>query len=484
MEIFKGLSPEPVWSYFEEICKVPRPSKKEDKIIEYLLSFAEKNNLEAKKDQIGNILIIKPATQGKEDAETVVLQCHLDMVCEKNADKQHNFETDPIQPHIEGEWVLADQTTLGADDGIGIAAAMAILTDSSIKHGKIECLFTVDEETGLTGAFNLQSNFITGEILINLDSEDEGQIFIGCAGGKDTIARFIFEERDLPSKSAAYKIDLHGLKGGHSGDDINKGRGNSNKILARFLQRATDKFDIRLASFNGGNLRNAIPREATAVLLVKKDVEISFLRDFKAFESEVKRELLLTEPDFELSIEKSPAPECVINRSSQKNLLRSMNSCPNGVLAMSSRMPGMVETSSNLASVKFKEGYMIEVVTSQRSEIESAKEYAADMIRNVFELAGAQVKHSDGYPGWTPNPNSELLKVTTKAYEKLFGVMPEVKSIHAGLECGLFLEKYPDLDMVSFGPTVKDAHSPVEKLHIGSVDKFYRLIVEVISNIN
>lgn len=481
MEIFKGLSPEPVWGYFEEICKIPRPSKKEDKIIEYLLRFADSHQLQAKKDQIGNVLITKPASTGMDELDTIVLQCHLDMVCEKNADITHCFDTDPIQPVVAGDWVLASGTTLGADDGIGIAAALAVLADTKIKHGPIECLFTVDEETGLTGAFNLQPDFLSGDKLINLDSEDEGQIFIGCAGGKDTVARFIFEERDLPSKSAAYKISIQGLKGGHSGDDINKGRANSNKILARFLLRATEKFDIRLADFNGGNLRNAIPREAAAVVLVKKDVEISFLREFKSFEADLKRELAVNEPDLDLTIEKNPAPSCVVNRGTQKALLRSLNSCPNGVLAMSTRMPGMVETSSNLASVKFKDNYLIEVVTSQRSELESAKDYATEMVSSVFELAGAVVSHSDGYPGWAPNPNSVLLQNTVEAYQKLFGTQPDVKSIHAGLECGLFLEKYPNLDMVSFGPTIKDAHSPVEKLHIGSVSRFYKLLLELIS---
>lgn len=483
MTVLKNLQPQLVWQYFEEICKIPRPSKKEEKMIQFLLDFGQKHQLETKRDKIGNVLIKKPATKGKENLKTVVLQSHIDMVCEKNADKQHNFEVDPITPIIDGDWVRADGTTLGADDGIGIAASMAVLTDTELIHGPIECLFTVDEETGLSGAFALEPDFITGKILVNLDSEDEGQLFIGCAGGKDTVVKLRYEHRRPSRKSIAYKISLSGLKGGHSGDDIHKGRGNSIKILNRFLWQATEKFKIRLHCFEGGNLRNAIPREASAVVLINKQNIQQFVDYFNQFCREIKYEFAITEPLLTLTCEETEKPEFVLNKKAHFNLLYSLYACPHGVIAMSQRMPGMVETSTNLASVKFRDKKIIEITTSQRSDNNTSKEDIAAMVGCVFKLVDAKVIHSDGYPGWTPNPESEIVDITVAAYKKLFKTEPKVRSIHAGLECGLFLEKYPTLDMVSFGPTLQGVHSPDEKIEIQTVQKFWNLIVEVLKNI-
>ncbi len=483
MSILNNLKPQPVWDYFEEICQVPRPSKKEGKIIDYLLGFAKKNNLKAKRDEIGNVLISKPATPGKENVPGVILQSHMDMVCEKNSDKVHDFDNDPITPVIDGGWVKADGTTLGADCGIGMAASMAVLTSPDINHGPIECLFTVDEETGLSGAFALNEGFMKGTILLNLDSEDEGEIFIGCAGGIDTLARLPYKKEQVPVGSFAIQFSVTGLLGGHSGDEINKGRGNANKILNRFLWKASQKYDLRLANFNGGNLRNAIAREAFAVVTVPNADKESLVADFNIYSAEMAVEFEKTEPNLKYSHGSAEMPGFVIDNDSCKALLNVVYACPHGVLEMSSRMEGMVETSTNLASVKFVEEDTILVTTSQRSEIETRKYLAAEMVESVFNLAGAEVTHTDGYPGWAPNMDSEIVKVTAGSYEKLFGVKPIVRSIHAGLECGLFLEKYPYLDMVSFGPTIRGAHSPDERIDIATTQKFWEHLVDVLEKI-
>ena len=477
------LSPQPLFNYFEAICQIPRPSKKEEKIRQFLLDFAKQNMLEAKTDNAGNVLILKPATQGMENAPTVILQTHMDMVCEKNSDKEFDFDNDAIETMIVDGWVKANGTTLGADCGIGIAAQMAVLTEKDLKHGAIECLITVDEETGLTGAFALQPDFLNGSVLLNLDSEDEGEIFIGCAGGIDTIATFNYTKEAVPENSLALQISVAGLLGGHSGDDIHKNRGNANKIVNRFLWKATEKYNIRLADFNGGNLRNAIAREAFAVFTVLESEKQNIIADFEAFAKAVNLEYEISEPAVQLSCEAVETPEFVINTTIQKQLLNAVYACPHGVIEMSTRMEGMVETSTNLASVKFIDDNKILVTTSQRSEVESRINYAAETIDSVFKLAGANVRHTDGYPGWAPNPNSEVLKTTVDSYKKLFGVEPIVRSIHAGLECGLFLEKYPHLDMVSFGPTIRGAHSPDERLDIETTDKFWKHLVDVLANI-
>ncbi len=483
MNKLEHLKPQPLFNYFEQICQIPRPSKKEEKIRKFLLDFAKEHNLTAKTDKAGNVLISKPAYPGRENRPVVILQTHMDMVCEKNSDKIFDFDNDPIEPIIADGWVKANGTTLGADCGIGIAAQLAVLTSDKIKHGPLECLITVDEETGLTGAKALEPGFMTGSVLLNLDSEDEGEIFIGCAGGIDTVAVLHYEKEPVPKSHAAMEISVSGLLGGHSGDDIHKNRGNAIKILNRFLLRAFNDFSARLADFNGGNLRNAIAREARAVIVFPEKEKSNLINRFNNFEKQVKFEFEHNEPNLKLSAESAGLPGFLIDFKTQGKLLNAISASPHGVLEMSTRMEGMVETSTNLASVKFEVNNAILITTSQRSELESRKYAAAEMVRSVFELAGATVTHSDGYPGWAPNPDSDILKTTVSSYKKLFGKEPIVRSIHAGLECGLFLEKYPNLDMVSFGPTIKGAHSPDERLNIETTEKFWKHLLDVLENI-
>ncbi len=483
MSALQDLKPKEVWQYFDEICQVPRPSKKEEKIIAYLMDFGKKHKLNTQNDAAGNVLISKPATKGFEKAKPVVLQSHMDMVCEKNSETKHDFLKDPIQPVVNGEWVSAKGTTLGADDGIGMAAQLAILASDSIEHPELECLFTVDEETGLTGAFALQPEFIKGRTLINLDSEDEGELFIGCAGGIDTVATFNFRTRPIPTKSLAFKIEVKGLRGGHSGDDINKGYGNANKIINRFLWNATHKFNIRVSKFDGGNLRNAIPREGYAIVTIKQKYLIPFETYFSNYCKTIFKELKGVEPKLTFDLNKVDMPRYIMKMKDQKDLLNALYVCPNGAMSMSRDLPGLVETSTNLASVKFYEGNIIEVVTSQRSSVDSAIRDIVDMVGSVFTMGGANIQHSDGYPGWNPNTESQILKVSEDSYERLFGKKPIVRAIHAGLECGLFLEKYPDMDMISFGPTLRNVHSPDEKIHVGTVDKFWNHLLDVLKNI-
>lgn len=481
--ILENLEPKQVWRYFEDICQIPRPSKKEGMIGKYLMNFAKSHRLESRMDEAGNVVICKPASKGFENRPVIVLQSHMDMVCEKNSDVVHDFDKDPIQPWIDGEWVKAKGTTLGADDGIGMAAQLALLVAQDLQHGPIECLFTVDEETGLTGAAALQPGFITGKILLNLDSEDEGEIFVGCAGGIDTVATTIYNKKPIPINHATYLLKVSGLKGGHSGDDIHKGLGNSNKILNRFLWYASKEFKIRISEINGGNLRNAIPREAWAVIMVPQKTETAFLEAFRLYDSELRTEFSITEPELTIRCEAAEVPSFIINKRSQRNLLNALYACPHGVIAMSQRMPGMVETSTNLASIKFAADNQIIVTTSQRSDSETAKVDIARMVESVFKLADFEVVHGEGYPGWTPNPNSPILRKAVQSYEQLFGNKPIVRSIHAGLECGLFLEKYPYLDMISFGPTLRGVHSPDEKIDISTVEKFWAFLVDILKNV-
>ena len=476
----RDLQPKLVWEIFDEITKVPRPSKREEKIIEYLVDFAQKHSLDYQRDQIGNVVIRKAATAGFEALPTVILQSHMDMVCEKNSDTIHNFDTDPIRTKIVDGWVKAEGTTLGADCGIGMAAALALLVDPTVEHGAIEALFTVDEETGLTGAFNLGEGMLTGKYLINLDSEDEGEIFIGCAGGVDTLAYFDYTVENLPAGYEYYRVGVSGLKGGHSGDDIDKGLGNANKILASFLYDAT-RFGIRIGMFDGGNLRNAIPREAYAVVAVPEHTALLFETALATYVSAVKAMYAPTEPNLKFTLGEA-ALQPVIDEETQAALVAALVGLPNGVLAMSQTMKGLVETSTNLASVKFVDGKIV-VTTSQRSSVERAKRDAMHSVEAVLALAGATVEHSDGYPGWTPNPSSSLLASTLESYHSLFGVEPKVRAIHAGLECGLFLEKYPHLEMVSFGPTLRGVHSPDERLEIATVDKFWALLLDVLKRV-
>ncbi len=470
--VFDGLYPEKVWAFFDKICQIPRPSKHEEKIVQWLLEFAADHNLKARKDKIGNVVICKPATPGMEDKNAVVLQSHVDMVGEKNNDKKHDFFKDPIVPVRDGGWIKADGTTLGADDGIGMAAQLALLVAEDIPHPALECLFTVDEETGLTGAFNLEEGFFEGRTLINLDSEDEGELFIGCAGGIDTLASFKPVYDQVPAGYTAIEVEVTGLKGGHSGDDIHKGLGNANKILVRYLYQMAKEYGFRVASIQGGNLRNAIAREARAVGVVPSKYKEEARVVLNMLVHDVEQELRYTDPGVKLKLGSTDLPERVFSSGFQKQLLNALYACPHGVMGWSKTIDGLVETSTNLASVKMQDGDIL-VTTSQRSSVESARDDIANMVSSVFELAGAHVEHSDGYPGWEPDMESPVLDVAVSTYQQLFGQKPEVKAIHAGLECGLFLQKYPDMDMISIGPTIKGAHSPDERLDIETVRKFW-----------
>ncbi len=480
MEI-KDLQPQKVFQFFDEILKIPRPSKKEDKIVQYLIDFAKKRGLEYKVDEVGNVVISRPATPGMEDRKPVVLQAHVDMVTEKDTSVDHDFEKDPIQAYVDGDWIKSRGTTLGADDGIGVATILAILDSDDIAHPPLEGLFTVDEETGLTGAFALKEGFFNGKILINLDSEDWGEIFIGSAGGMDTVAEFDYEPQEPPA-GIAYKIIIDDLHGGHSGDEIDKGYANAIKLLDRFLIKLLYEMPYYLAHFHGGKLRNAIPRDAYAIIIIEqkyenilKEMHLKYLTIFKDEYGKI-------EPNLRFEIEKTQMPRRIINDEVAIKLLWALYGCPHGVYAWSKDIEGLVETSTNLATVRTEENKIV-VGTSQRSSKESAKDDIATMVKSVFILAGAEVSHSDGYPGWTPNLNSEILNITVDAFKRLFGKEPVVRAIHAGLECGLFLDKYPYLDMISIGPTIKGAHTPEEKLHIPSTQEFWRLLLDVLKNI-
>lgn len=479
----KDLKPAGVFQYFEQICQVPRPSKKEEKIIAFLKEFGKKHNLETISDEVGNVLIKKPATPGMENRKTVVLQSHVDMVCEKNNDVQHDFTKDPIETYIDGEWLRAKGTTLGADNGIGVATEMAILTDDTIEHGPIECLFTIDEETGLTGAFALKEGFMNGDILLNLDSEDEGELFIGCAGGIDSVGTFKYKEEEVPAGYFFCKVTVKGLNGGHSGGDIHLGLGNANKILNRFLHQTIKKYDMYLCEIDGGNLRNAIAREAHAVIAVPEKDKHALRTDLNVFTTEVQAENAVVEPNLQLVMESEEPRKNAIDKDTAKRLIQTIYALPHGVFAMSQDIPGLVETSTNLASIKMKPGNTIRIETSQRSSTASSKQDIANMVRTVFEMGGAEVSSGDGYPGWKPNTHSEILEIAVESYKRLFGVEPQVKAIHAGLECGLFLDKYPTLDMVSFGPTLRGVHSPDEKMLIPTVDKFWKHLIDILKNI-
>jgi dipeptidase D len=483
MSVLARLKPSPIWQYFEEICKIPRLSKNEGKIREYLLDFARKNNLESKEDKIGNILITRPSHPDMENRKTVVLQGHMDMVGEKNADHPHNWSNDPIVPVVIDGWVTAHGTTLGADDGIGIASQMAILTDRSLRAGKIECLFTIDEESGMTGAINLKPDFFSGRTLINLDSEDEGILYIGCAGGMDTVGTMKYKREPVKTEATALELSVTGLHGGHSGDEIHKGYGNSVKIMNRILWNLSNQFSISLSNFDGGNLRNAIPREAFATIVAEKSSAGQIISWVESFYSTLLEEFGGLEKELKISVKYTALPLFIIDRKNQSLLLDSLTCCPHGVIAWSKEMADLVETSTNLASVKFTEEDTIRIVTTTRSSVDSSKRDVAAMVETCLKLAGATVDHSQGYPGWKPNITSEILKITRDSYKKLFGREPAVRAIHAGLECGLIYEKFKGIDMISFGPTIRGAHTPEEKIEIETVSMFWDLLLNVISNI-
>lgn len=476
------LQPQAVFDHFLQICKIPHGSKNESEISEFLQNFGKELGYETIADSVGNVLVKKPAYPGFEDRKTIILQSHMDMVCDKRPDVDHDFTKDPIKPYIDGEWLKAQGTTLGADNGIGVAAAMAVLADKSLKHGPVNCLFTIDEETGLTGAEALSPELLQGDILVNLDSEDEGEIFIGCAGGVCNYADFKHIWTNISGDMFYMKVDINSLTGGHSGDDISKGRANANKLLVRFLLRIAEKYEFYLCDISGGSLHNAIPRDASAVFAVQSADKEAVRVDFNLFAAEVQDEYSVTEPNAKFTLQSTDPVKRVIDPAVAKNLLRSLHSVFNGVFAMSQDVPGLVETSSNLASVKRTSDNTITVTTSQRSSIESARDNVSSAVRTAFELGGANVTTKGQYPGWKPNMKSEILKVACDTYKQLFGEDAKIKAIHAGLECGLFLEKAPHLDMISFGPTMRGVHSPDERLDIASTGRWWHHLQLLLEN--
>ncbi len=477
------LKPKCVFDCFAQINKIPRPSKKEAKMIDFLLAYGKGLGLDARSDEAGNVIIRKPATPGMEGKKTVILQSHMDMVCEKNSDIDFDFEKDAIQTLIDGEWMKARGTTLGADDGIGVAMEMAMLAADDVEHGPLECVFTTDEETGLTGAEGMKAGFMSGDFLINLDSEDEGEIFVSCAGGCNTTATFHYTEEPTPQGMFAIRLQIKGLEGGHSGDDIDKKRANANKLLARFLYSAMKKHSIRLADIQAGGLHNAIPREAMALLVLPAECKEQLSADWNVFAANVQEEYSVTERNMQFLIESTELPSTLIDKQTSDRLITALQGVYNGVLSFEQSIV-LVETSTNLANVRCNhEEKTIVVLTSQRSSLQSARDNIANTVTAVFELAGAQVQTGEGYPGWKMNPKNQLLRVAVEQYRLLFGKDPIVRGIHAGLECGLFSEKYPHLNMISVGPTLRGVHSPDEKLHIPSVDKAWRHLVAILKNI-
>ena len=478
-----ALQPEAVWRHFNAICEIPRPSGHLEKITQYILDFGKNLGLETVLDEAGNVLIRKPATPGMENRKPVVLQGHMDMVPQKNADKVHNFETDPINSYIDGNWVTADGTTLGADNGIGISSILAILESETLKHGPLEALFTYDEETGMYGALGLQPDLLQAEILLNTDSEQEGELYMSCAGGIDLAASFKYKDEPyIPENEIALKIIISGLKGGHSGVDIHLGRANANKLLFRFLKHAVQEYDARLAWVSGGNLRNAIPREAEAIITIPAEYKSDFLDEVTDFEALYIHEYGLIEDDLALTAEETELPDFLIPEPIQDDLINAVVGCRNGVARMIPGVPEVVETSSNLAIVRSSEG-SIEVLILIRSSSESMKQALVSSLESVFLLAGAKVETSGDYPGWEPNLNSPVLKVAKDVHRKVLGFDPEVKIMHAGLECGIIGAAYPNLDMISFGPTIKYPHSPDERVNIASVEHFWNFLTNLVENI-
>lgn len=471
-----------VFDIFAEICKVPRPSKHEERISRWLQDWAAERGIECEADEAMNVIMRVPATPGMEQHEGVILQAHMDMVCEKNGDVQHDFMNDPIETYIDGEWLKAKGTTLGADNGIGISMALAAITDPNLAHPAIECLFTVDEETGLTGAEKLKDGMLKGRRLINLDSEDDGQIFIGCAGGIDTLAKMHYEETKIANagQQIAIRLSVSGLQGGHSGDDINKGRANANQLLVWFLARLWPQMEVQLSSINGGNLRNAIAREAEAVICVPMNCKEQVRIEWNHYVAQMEEVFGKVEEGMRLDLETCDMPETFVPADKAYRLIMALCECPHGMIAMSQEMPGLVETSTNLASIKMKDGF-IEINTSQRSSKEPNKHHLKWAVEQALSMACDEVTHGDGYPGWAPNPQSPLLEVVKQAYIDLYKSEPKVLAIHAGLECGLFLEKYPYLDMVSIGPQMYGVHSPQERLSIPSTDRCYQWLCQILS---
>ncbi len=479
------LQPRLIWECFDEITKVPRPTFHLDKMKEFLVGWADRHNIPCKVDEVGNVMMSKPATPGHEKAPGIILQGHQDMVAEKRGDKVHDFLTDPITTIVDGDWVKADGTTLGADNGLGCAAAMAVLIDDSLVHGPIQALFTVDEEQGLTGANGLQPGFVSGEILLNLDSEEHGQLVIGCAGGKITVCRLPYEPVATDGGLKWYELHLDHFKGGHSGMEIGLGRGNANQQLARFIWEWQQECRMEVASIDGGNLANAIPRECKALVGVREECAADFEKEVREFSDMLHAEFLLAEePSFVFEATPAAAPSTMIDSATARSLIDALFACPNGVQGMSRAVEGLIETSDNLASVKMKDGNVIEVTVHQRSSVDSRRDEIADRVKALFTMIGAEVRFEDAYVGWAPNPESKVLKVAEQSFEALFGGKPRVEALHAGLECGLFLEKMPGLDMISFGPTLKDIHSPSERANIPSVARFWEFLTDILRRLS
>lgn len=481
----RGLEPKSLWNKFADLNAVPRPSKKEERVIEFMMNFGKSLGLETIKDEVGNVIIKKPATKGLENRKVVVMQSHLDMVHQKNNDTVFDFDTQGIDMYVEDGWVRARGTTLGADNGLGVAAIMAILESNEIPHPAIEALFTIDEETGMTGAKGLQGGMLEGEILLNLDTEEDDEIDIGCAGGVDVTASAEYDEEDTPEGSIGYRITVKGLNGGHSGMDIHKGLGNANKIMNRLLFDAFDNFGLQISKIKGGSLRNAIPRESVAEVIIANTFDEAFVFDMTSIVDEIKAELHTVDPNFEVVFEKLEAadtPKKVMPSMAQYFFVRSMYTAHNGVFRMSPDFDDLVEASNNIAKVDLGEGKLV-VKCLTRSSVESSKFDVANSLRSAFELMGCEVEFSGSYPGWTPNSESEILDVLVDIYEKQVGEKPNVVACHAGLECGILGTNYPDMDMISFGPTIRGAHSPVERANIASVQKFWKFLLEILTQI-
>ena len=476
------LTPTILWQHFAKICSIPHPSKHEEALANHIVDWAKEKKLHVERDAVGNILIRKPATAGMENRKSVVLQAHLDMVPQKNNDTEHDFEKDPIQAYVDGQWVKARGTTLGADNGIGMASALAVLSDDSLSHGPIEVLLTMTEETGMDGAFGLQPNWLQSEILINTDSETEGEIYMGCAGGVDCKTNLPLSREDIPAGHQLFKLSLKGLKGGHSGGDIHLGLGNANKLMSRFLFANAESLGLRLLSFNGGTLRNAIPREATVVLSLPAGNVDRLKQAISDYLSVIKHELSAVEKNLALVVEPTECGLKALTADSQSRLIGLLNASPNGVIRMSDSVKGVVETSLNLGVVTTAQD-QAQVIYLIRSLIDSGKEYVADMLISLGQLAGAQTSAKGGYPGWQPDPESPIMSLVRDSYKKLFDTTPNIMVIHAGLECGLFKRPYPDMDMVSIGPTITGPHSPDEQVHIPSVARYWQLLTQLLKSI-
>ncbi len=481
-EAIRNLEPKQLWNKFADLNAVPRPSKKEERVIEFMKAFGKNLGLETFEDSVRNVIIRKPATPGMENRKPVVLQAHLDMVHQKNNDTMFDFDTQGIDMYVDGDWVRAKGTTLGADNGLGVATIMAILESKDIAHPPIEALFTIDEETGMTGALGLKGGLLRGEILLNLDTEEDTEIDIGCAGGVDVTASRNYTEEACPQNHAAYRITVKGLNGGHSGMDIHKGLGNANKIMNRLLSATYESASLRVSEIDGGSLRNAIPRESNAIVTLPKENTEAFVKELRTHASDIKAEFRTMEPKLDIDLSSCDAPARVMEAKAQKELIQTIYAAHNGVYRMSADMPGLVETSNNVARVLIKNGEaMIACLT--RSSVESSKFDLANALKSCFELSGCKVTFSGSYPGWTPNVNSPILKTLVDIYEKQQGHKPEVVACHAGLECGILGSNYPGMDMVSFGPTIKGAHSPDERASISSSQKYWKFVLEILKNI-